>query len=565
MKTHCNRQELRRKRSLASTLAATLTIISASFNTTFAQTIYFCSDMHIFRGSADGEAIEVIYPKAQNAARLPVILCIALDLTAEKIYWIEGSYPFILRANLDGSVVENFIRISEPQLLEAELAVDSDKGWVYWKSKRDDAIQRVHTDGRGLEELPRHLNGGTGIHADSAGGKFYWCDWCAVRRSDFDGTNYETIALRDDSHRSSPVVSTKHDRVYWLTQRDNSKDLLIESMKIPTYPFVWSEESLDLVATIKSMWMGAMTIDEVNERLYCVGQSNLARVTGKSAGPCIQTTDLELKDIETIFFAIGPGLGPVWNGRFSRSDFCSVAIDPRTKSLRNGLSTAVLMLLPATAVLAFTLYSVVRRKRRLARKMLNPSDYQIHRRQRLVLLGRVIAGALLIVVVAWVLSSQFLFGYHGYSGRISSSSGVIRCNLPQTPWPLGRSEFLIDIRSTDPLPVGVLGQKNSTIWDAFVAAPSFLLGAPMIGLEPPEIDILPAGEGMYYYRELRLTIPYWLLFLILCVMWHLVGRRRGRVLVHNECAVCHYDLTGNISGICPECGAKVNSEHVALD
>jgi len=43
--------------------------------------------------------------------------------------------------------------------------------------------------------------------------------------------------------------------------------------------------------------------------------------------------------------------------------------------------------------------------------------------------------------------------------------------------------------------------------------------------------------------------------------------RRWREPRHPEytCTCCHYDLTGNTSGICPECGAPVDADQEAAD
>ena len=80
------------------------------------------------------------------------------------------------------------------------------------------------------------------------------------------------------------------------------------------------------------------------------------------------------------------------------------------------------------------------------------------------------------------------------------------------------------------------------------------------------------GVGGYYQRSV--SFPEWLLLLpgalpvSLLVAW--VCRRlwaewtEGRVipstddrLIHEHCPNCDYDLTGNVSGICPECGTKI--------
>jgi predicted RNA-binding Zn-ribbon protein involved in translation (DUF1610 family) len=34
--------------------------------------------------------------------------------------------------------------------------------------------------------------------------------------------------------------------------------------------------------------------------------------------------------------------------------------------------------------------------------------------------------------------------------------------------------------------------------------------------------------------------------------------RRARKVPPGLCVSCHYDLTGNVSGVCPECGKAIN-------
>lgn len=74
--------------------------------------------------------------------------------------------------------------------------------------------------------------------------------------------------------------------------------------------------------------------------------------------------------------------------------------------------------------------------------------------------------------------------------------------------------------------------------------------------KPKRIDY---GLGMS-----QVTIPLWIptsFFLaILCVSWALPAYRRRKRRQHGLCLVCAYDLTGNVSSICPECGAKVERE-----
>lgn len=50
--------------------------------------------------------------------------------------------------------------------------------------------------------------------------------------------------------------------------------------------------------------------------------------------------------------------------------------------------------------------------------------------------------------------------------------------------------------------------------------------------------------------------PFWMPILVLCIPTAIIWRRDRR---HPEghCQGCGYDLTGNVSGVCSECGSKI--------
>jgi len=55
--------------------------------------------------------------------------------------------------------------------------------------------------------------------------------------------------------------------------------------------------------------------------------------------------------------------------------------------------------------------------------------------------------------------------------------------------------------------------------------------------------------------RLGVNVPFWLPLLIVALptayLWH-----RDRRIPPGHCPHCGYDLTGNVSGVCPECGAE---------
>jgi len=57
----------------------------------------------------------------------------------------------------------------------------------------------------------------------------------------------------------------------------------------------------------------------------------------------------------------------------------------------------------------------------------------------------------------------------------------------------------------------------------------------------------------------------WFSIALFCgvILWIGGGQRKYRLARANKCQDCEYDLTGNVSGICPECGlAMGDRKHV---
>ena len=72
------------------------------------------------------------------------------------------------------------------------------------------------------------------------------------------------------------------------------------------------------------------------------------------------------------------------------------------------------------------------------------------------------------------------------------------------------------------------------------------------------------GARMKGSRFSCLSIPLWAPLLLVGIPTAIAWRRDRRP-PPGHCQICGYDLTGNVSGICPECGAKANSEDKSLE
>jgi len=85
------------------------------------------------------------------------------------------------------------------------------------------------------------------------------------------------------------------------------------------------------------------------------------------------------------------------------------------------------------------------------------------------------------------------------------------------------------------------------------------------------------GTGWYYWRcstspvwtpgarglpdgSLWVRVPLWMPFLIVALPTAFLWRRGRRRIPPGHCRKCGYNLTGNVSGVCPECGVMVPLE-----
>ncbi len=68
----------------------------------------------------------------------------------------------------------------------------------------------------------------------------------------------------------------------------------------------------------------------------------------------------------------------------------------------------------------------------------------------------------------------------------------------------------------------------------------------------------PAIEGMPRLHAFAVRVHHWSLAVILGLPTGLLLLKSLRRSKQNErCTVCKYDLKGNVSGVCPECGTQV--------
>ena len=143
----------------------------------------------IQRANLDGSNVEDLITTGLYGLR-----GIALDVERGKMYWTDWGTTKIQRANLDGSNVEDLITAGLTTPLG--IALDVGRGKMYWTDTGTDEIQRANLDGSNVEDLiTTGLSRPNGIALDVGRGKVYWTDWgtAKIQRANLDGSQVEDL------------------------------------------------------------------------------------------------------------------------------------------------------------------------------------------------------------------------------------------------------------------------------------------------------------------------------------------------------------------------------------
>ncbi len=104
------------------------------------------------------------------------------------------------------------------------------------------------------------------------------------------------------------------------------------------------------------------------------------------------------------------------------------------------------------------------------------------------------------------------------------------------------------------------------------AATGVWIGAGILLFDWDPYSELAEGQGFLFGRNIyrfrwwftfrhhdavRIEIPLWAPLLSLLLVTYLLWRHDVHPYAPGHCHRCGYDLTGNVSGACPECGAPV--------
>ena len=161
-------------------------------------------------------------------------------------------------------------------------------------------------------------------------------------------------------------------------------------------------------------------------------------------------------------------------------------------------------------------------------------------------------GLCFVIVVGWgVCLCFFAAPVSVAGGALGSDSGFFSC---------GHVLYYYNVPE-DPAPSGPNAKRVRPWWDTqrYVPPP-----AKRPGFDPRKWRGIGLGwqdftrtYGLPIRRVFIVAVPYWLLLLLVAIPTALLFRRKRSRHALGRCRRCGYDLAGNQSGRCPECGTVV--------
>ena len=104
-----------------------------------------------------------------------------------------------------------------------------------------------------------------------------------------------------------------------------------------------------------------------------------------------------------------------------------------------------------------------------------------------------------------------------------------------------------------------LGSRD--YFDLLIVAAIAPIALPVMALQ----TVLDTGDQFFSRRAMALTLPVYALgFGLTLAGWLKYAWKRARAqrISQGLCGACGYNLTGNTSGVCPECGAAASSQSI---
>ena len=193
---------------------------------------------------------------------------VALDITGNKIYWVDYFTHDLQYANLDGTDIQILITMSNLSI-PSSIALDTVGGKIYWAvqgTSRGRGIRRADIDGQNIDENFIPATSAQGIALDIARNKIYWKNFNRIQRANLDdGTSVEDLitGLDDPENIALDIVGSK---IYWT---ENGTDKI-------RYANLDGTNIQDLITTgLDDIW--GIALDIARNKIYWTNSSKIQR------------------------------------------------------------------------------------------------------------------------------------------------------------------------------------------------------------------------------------------------------------------------------------------------
>ncbi|NNE35402.1 MAG: DUF5050 domain-containing protein [Rhodothermales bacterium] len=283
----------------------------------------------ILRANFDGTDSEVLVTAASEE-----LGHMELDVDGGKMYWVNTTAGEISRSNLDGSSIEQVVSLSGRGGISLDLTADKIY-WVDWAvGSVEGSVRRANLDGSGIEDLPLQVFGPTDIAVDPARSRLYVLEderreRSSIQGSTIDGVDQSTFVVGMWSVRSL-TLDFGDGKLYWLSsnpyiQRSNLDGTGIENLHGPISASqlvvdevndrVYWIDRFDGIFRINDDGTGAeqvvgdtffsgenLVVDGANGKMYWIGESqgsiHSASLDGSDTAEIVTSTDIETISID---------------------------------------------------------------------------------------------------------------------------------------------------------------------------------------------------------------------------------------------------------------------------
>ncbi len=181
--------------------------------------MYWTTSSRVYRSNLDGSDKEELIP-SDYTHRYDGL---ALDIPRGKMYLcrLEGPNSSIVKANIDGSMLEDLIILEPRSESPRDIEVDSVNGKIFWSNNGYGGIKKASLDGTTVEQVTPFygFDIACGLSLDITNETIYFSEYSSdeILCTDFDGSNtFQLVKSWDDPTYRGLDLDLINNKIYWV-------------------------------------------------------------------------------------------------------------------------------------------------------------------------------------------------------------------------------------------------------------------------------------------------------------------------------------------------------------